>query len=162
MEYIVNGLPETREGLNAIFGEKDTGAVAILVVGPRGYWAERALSSIKAAFNEKTVFDQSYASKIAGGLPEEKIKECLGRDDAAIVRPGHWTCNHRWRHEAVQTLERLGAKTVVVFFIDPPIRVVLWEIYRKYVSLEALWQVVWLKMNPPSPDGVDFLIKVSE
>lgn len=162
MEYIVNGLPETREGLNAIFGEKDASAVAVLVVGPRGYWAERALSSIKAVFNRKTVFDQSYASKIAGGLPEKKIEECLGRDDAAIVWPGHWTCNHRWRHGAVQALERLGAKTVVVFFIDPPIRVVLWEIYRKYVSLEALWQVVWLKMNPPSPDGVDFLIKVSE
>ena len=162
MEYMVNGLPETREGLNTIFGEKGAGAVAILVVGPRGYWAERALSSIKAVFNTKTVFDQSYASKIAGGLPEEKIEECLGRNDAAIVWPGHWTCNHRWRHGAVQALERLGARTVVVFFIDPPIRVVLWEIYRKYVSLEALWQVVWLKMNPPSPDGVDFLIKVSE
>ncbi|MBR2544014.1 hypothetical protein IKF04_01785 [Candidatus Saccharibacteria bacterium] len=160
MEYIVNGLPETQKGLNAIFGEES--AVAVLVVGPRGYWAERALSSIKAVFNKKTVFDQSYASKIAGGLPEKKIEECLGRDDAAIVWPGHWTCNHQWRHGAVQALERLGAKTVVVFFIDPPIRVVLWEIYRKYVSLEALWQVVWLKMNPPSPDGVDFLIKVSE
>ena len=104
MEYIVNGLPETREGLNTIFGEKGAGAVAILVVGPRGYWAERALSSIKAVFNTKTVFDQSYASKIAGGLPEEKIEECLGRDDAAIVWPGHWTCNHRWRHGAVQAL----------------------------------------------------------
>ncbi len=150
----------TKTGLAEIF--KDEKSVAVLVVGPRGYWAERALSSIKTVFNKKTVFDQSYASKIAGGLPEEKIEECLRRDDAAIVWPGHWTCNHRWRHGAVQTLKRLGAKTVVVFFIDPPIRVVLWEIYRKYVSFEALWQVMWLKMNPPSPDGVDFLIKVSE
>ena len=150
----------TKTGLAEIF--KDEKSVAVLVVGPNGYWAETALSSIKAVFNKKTVFDQSYASKVAGGLPEEKIEECLGRDDAAIVRPGHWACNHRWRHGAVQALERLGAKAVVVFFIDPPIRVVLWEIYRGHASLEALWTVVRLKINPPSPDGVDFLIKVSE
>lgn len=151
----------TKTGLAEIF--KDEKSVAVLVVGPNGYWAERALSSIKTVFNKKTVFDQSYASKIAGGLPEEKIKECLGNGSAAIVfQSEHWMRDHRWRHGAVQALERLGAKTVVVLFIDPPIRVVLWEIYRRHASLEALWTVVRLRISPPSPDGVDFLIKVSE
>ena len=150
----------TKTELVEIF--KDEESVAVLVVGPNSLSTKRAISSIKAVFDKKTVFDQSCACKIAGGLPEEKIEECLGRDDAAIVWPGHWACNHRWRHGAVQALERLGAKTVVVFFIDPPIRVILWEIYRRHASLEALWTVVRLRISPPSPDGVDLLIKASE
>lgn len=151
----------TKTGLAEIF--KDEKSVAVLVVGPNGLLTKRALSSIKAVFNEKMVYDQSYACKIAGGLPEEEIKEHLEDGSAAIVfQPEHWTRDRRWRHGAIQVLRWLGAKTVVVFFIDPPIRVVLWEIYRRHASLEALWTVVWLKINPPSPDGVDFLIKASE
>ena len=146
--------------VQAKFGESEMGPVGVLFVSYSGKGAEIA----KPFFHDAEIFDgesicKNHYGKICGWIPEAEIKKSFENKKPVIIcLPGGRSCQHKWRHIAIRTLERLGAKTTVVYFVNPPLKEVVREILYGHMGLKNLFWAIWLKKFPPTAFGVDYLL----
>ncbi len=74
---------------------------------------------------------------------------------------GDYSANHDKRHGAVEALKRIGAKKIIGIYVkQKPINLSL-QPMPDYVA-RFNWQVDMLTKNPPTVDGLNSLVIVSE
>lgn len=147
--------------VQAKFRESKMGPVGVLFVSYLGKEADIAKQFFCDAkiFDDRSPYKNCYG-RICGWIPETKIKESFQNKKPVIIcLSGKRSCQHKWRHIAIRTLKRLGAKTTVVYFVNPPLKEVVQEILYGHMGLKNLFWAIWLKMLPPTEFGVDYLLK---
>lgn len=91
-----------------------------------------------------------------------KTKTTFDNDRNVIVLiDGESSCNHRERHQAITTLRKYRAKSVVGIYVrtkPKPIRPLLSSIETLHSNNHSNL----LRQKPPTAEGLDFLITVSE
>ena len=147
--------------VRAKFSGSKMGPVGVLFVSHSGKGAEIA----RPFFHDAKIFDgesicKNPYGKVCGWIPEAEIEKSFENKKPVIIcLSGERSCQHKWRHITIRTLERLGAKTTVVYFVNPPLKEVVQEILYGHMGLKNLFWAIWLKMLPPTEFGVDYLIK---
>jgi hypothetical protein len=146
------------------FSSPQKSPVGVVLVG----YSNKGAGTAKRFFRKARVFcDKSvYVNKdgeICDWIPEAEISKSFTENTPVIVcLSGERSCQHKWRHATIKTLERLGAKTTVVFFVDPPLRKVIQEVLCGRIGLQNLLLAIWFKVVPPTAFGVDYLMKSEE
>lgn len=88
-----------------------------------------------------TYHDSIYQRTFAGGR------------NVLVVFNGRASANHDERHQHVQALRETGAGSVIGFYVESEYIYSTPDSYKTYCDIKA---------NPPTPDGLDYLIHVHE
>ncbi len=128
-------------------------------------------------FGADLSFKESILEELKQGLPEAKlfsgapsthemVELIHGYSISIFTLSAMESADHELRHECVKVMRRIGARTVVGIYAKAELPR---KIPRRDLS-DAVKQQRWhnercisaLRQQPPTPDGLDYLIVVSE